>query len=62
LIPFWIINGILTVLPVVWYNDLENLGIRLGSIPADDIAYNLAMLLGIVTIYERILKNPIINK
>jgi lycopene cyclase domain-containing protein len=45
LIPFLIVNGILTALPVVWYDDTENLGIRIGSIPADDLAYSLGLFL-----------------
>jgi lycopene cyclase domain-containing protein len=44
LIPFLMINGILTALPVVTYNDAENLGIRLFTIPAEDIFYLLSLL------------------
>ena len=57
LIPFSIVNGILTGTfidqEVVWYNDQENLGMRLGTIPVDDIFYNMLMLLACVTLYER---------
>lgn len=52
LVPFLIVNGILTSLPVVIYNDLENLGIRIGSIPADDTGYLMVLLLATVNIYE----------
>ncbi len=39
LIPFFLVNGALTALPVVWYDDARNLGIRMGSIPVEDLAY-----------------------
>ncbi len=49
LIPFGIVNGILTGSfidePVVMYNNAENLGIRLGSIPIEDIGYAFNMLI-----------------
>ncbi|MGQ7944937.1 lycopene cyclase domain-containing protein [Flavobacterium sp. WC2509] len=49
LIPFLLVNGILTGSfieePVVFYNDNENLGIRLGTIPIEDIGYAFTMLL-----------------
>lgn len=44
IIPFMIVNGVLTAMPVVVYNDAENLSIRIGTIPVEDIAYCLAML------------------
>jgi lycopene cyclase domain-containing protein len=52
LIPFFIVNGILTSFPVVLYNESENLGIRIGSIPVEDCIYSLLMLLMNITIYE----------
>jgi lycopene cyclase domain-containing protein len=56
LIPFFIVNGILTGLitdiPVVWYNDAENLGIRLISIPVEDIGYAFTMLFGNLMIFD----------
>ncbi|TZF81885.1 lycopene cyclase domain-containing protein [Pedobacter sp. BS3] len=45
LIPFYIVNGLLTAIPVVIYNDQENMGIRIGSIPFEDHFYAMAMLL-----------------
>lgn len=48
LIPFFIVNGILTgsfiAEPVVWYNNAENMGIRLLTIPVEDIAYAFSMI------------------
>lgn len=52
LIPFSLVNGILTYLPVVWYNDAHNLGILLISIPVEDLVYNLFKLLFYTVIYE----------
>lgn len=49
LIPFFIVNGILTGTGIegniVWYNDLENLGIRMGTIPVEDSVYAFSMIL-----------------
>lgn len=45
LIPFYIVNGILTSIPIVMYNNEENAGIRVGSIPFEDHFYSLSMLL-----------------
>jgi lycopene cyclase domain-containing protein len=49
LIPFFIVNGVLTGSwidnQVVWYNDAENLGIRIGTIPVEDSIYAYSMIL-----------------
>ena len=60
LIPFFIVNGILTgsfiEAPIVSYNDLENLGIRLFTIPVEDIGYAFSMLFGNLMIFETLKK------
>jgi lycopene cyclase domain-containing protein len=58
LIPFFIVNGILTGSfidePVVWYNDAENLGIRIGTIPVEDVFYGLLMILLSISLAEEL--------
>lgn len=54
LIPFFIVNGILTALPVVTYNDAENLGIRIFTIPAEDTIYCLLLLMMNISMYEKL--------
>lgn len=57
-IPFLIVNGILTGSfieePVVWYNNMENMGIRLGTIPLEDLVYAMLMILLSITIWEKL--------
>ncbi len=56
LFPFIIVNGILTGTalenPIVWYNDNENLGIRLLTIPIEDFFYGFELILLNIFIYE----------
>ncbi len=52
LIPFYLVNGILTSVPIVMYNDAENMGIRVGTIPIEDHFYSLSMLLINVLLFE----------
>ena len=46
-LPFLIVNGVLTgsFIPeqVVWYNDEENLGLRIFTIPVEDTHYSLLL-------------------
>ncbi len=52
LIPFYVVNGLLTSMPVVLYNNLENMAIRIGTIPVEDHFYCMAMLLMNVGFFE----------
>ena len=45
LIPFYLVNGLLTSMPVVLYNNEENMAFRVGTIPFEDHFYSLALLL-----------------
>ena len=63
LIPFLVVNGILTGWllpePIVWYNDNENLGLRINTIPIEDSVYLMMMMLIILPFYERFAKRGI---
>lgn len=56
LVPFFIVNGVLTGTgienPIVWYNDAENMGVRLFTIPMEDVIYGWSLLACNITIYE----------
>jgi lycopene cyclase domain-containing protein len=60
LVPFFIVNGVLTGTgleePIVWYNNAENLGIRLITIPIEDIGYAFTMIFGNILLIEKLKK------
>lgn len=63
LIPFLIVNGILTGAvtdePIVWYSSDHIMGPRILTIPVEDLFYNYSMLLPIIWIYERLKAKPL---
>ncbi|MFL5730931.1 MAG: lycopene cyclase domain-containing protein [Cytophagaceae bacterium] len=62
LIPFFVINGMLTSIPVILYNNAENTGLRIGSIPVEDMAYSMILLLMNVSFYEYFKNREIAGK
>ncbi|MBU1760481.1 MAG: lycopene cyclase domain-containing protein, partial [Bacteroidetes bacterium] len=45
LIPFYMVNGILTAIPIVMYNNAENMNFRVGTIPFEDHFYSMSLIL-----------------
>lgn len=60
-IPFFLVNSALTGMftenPVVFYDNNENLGIRVGTMPLEDSFYCFSMLYGSVLLFEYFRKN-----
>jgi len=60
LIPFLIVNAILTGSfienEVVWYNDRENLGLRVFTIPIEDFGYAFSLILFNLLLSKRLQK------
>ncbi len=56
LIPFFVVNGVLTGTgldeAIVWYNPEQMLGLRLGTIPVEDVLYGMLLLLMVCDVYE----------
>lgn len=57
LVPFLIVNGVLTggytQQPIVLYNPEEYLGIRITSVPLDDAVYGFLLIFGVVALFEK---------
>jgi lycopene cyclase domain-containing protein len=62
LIPFYLVNGLLTSIPIVMYNDAENMAIRVGTIPLEDHFYSLSMLLINILLFDYFRKKRTLAK
>lgn len=52
LVPFLVVNGLLTAIPVVLYNNNENLNLRIYTIPLEDVFYGMLLVMLNLVIYE----------
>lgn len=52
IVPFLLVNGFITGLPIVIYDNLHNLNIRIYCIPLEDLFYGMLNTLLVITIYE----------
>lgn len=62
LVPFLLVNGVLTAIPIVLYNNDFNLGIRIYTIPLEDTMYSMLMLLITITFYEYLKQKSVKQK
>ncbi len=57
---FYLSNGLLTgsffVEPIVWYNDIENLGIRISNIPIEDSVYGMLLIFANIRLFNHFKK------
>lgn len=69
LLPFFVVNGLLTGTginePIVWYNKSTYIGLRLLTIPVEDIFYGIDLILLnviiLTMIQSRVKKNELVN-
>lgn len=52
IIPFVLVNGVLTAMPVVIYNNEQNMALRFFTIPWEDFLYFLVLYLMNINIFE----------
>ncbi|MCO5935299.1 lycopene cyclase domain-containing protein [Mucilaginibacter sp. RB4R14] len=61
LFPFFVVNGLLTGTglnePVVWYNKSTYTGLRISTIPVEDMFYGMALILMNIIIYTVMSQN-----
>lgn len=66
LIPFLIVNGLLTgtclASPIVWYSPAGIIGVRILTIPIEDVFYGMGLILANVWIYTAIRKRKLQNR
>jgi lycopene cyclase domain-containing protein len=61
IVPMLYVNGQLTIKPVLIYNNMENLGIRVFSIPVEDFFYNFLYMLWMIPLFEYFAKRKVVT-
>ncbi|WP_448702301.1 lycopene cyclase domain-containing protein [Mucilaginibacter sp. AW1-3] len=61
LIPFYVVNGALTSIPVVLYSKTQTMGTRVWTIPFEDHFYLMALLLMNIGFFEHFSKKGVAN-
>lgn len=60
LIPFLLINGILTggftESPIVWYNETQKVPPRIFTIPFEDVLYSFTLIVSVILLHEKLQK------
>jgi lycopene cyclase domain-containing protein len=59
ILPFLIVNGLLTALPILRYKETDIMRIRIYTIPMEDLFYGMLFLLLITSFYEYFRKKKI---
>ena len=54
MVPFVLVNGVLTYLPVVWYSSWAIIGVRLVSIPIEDFLYSWSLVTLNLVVYRKL--------
>jgi len=54
LLPFLFVNGLLTAIPVVLYNNDENMSLRIYTIPFEDVFYGMLLVFLNILMYEKL--------
>lgn len=66
LFPFMVVDGLLTGTftagEVVWYNNMETMNLRIGTIPLEDVFYGFVLILVNITLYEAFRRRRIKQK
>ncbi|MBW4891784.1 lycopene cyclase domain-containing protein [Mucilaginibacter sp. HMF5004] len=61
LLPFYLVNGYLTSIPIVMYNNAQNLHSRVATIPLEDHFYLLVLLLMNIAFFEYFKKRSLVH-
>lgn len=61
ILPFLLVNGVLTSMPVVTYAAGDIIGFRIFTIPIEDLFYGMLNILQVLTIYETLKQKAILK-